>query len=234
MPGGEAGLDDNSPCMDMDLDRTDHPPPATPPDLPSRPAAGQRDASSMVPAQSQIPQQCTPRRCPCPTGTAPTDRGPEEQLHIRPNNKASSDHAISSAAPIGRVASRGRPTGCVHGRQHGRMRERTRVPYPAARDGRSCMEPGFQVHAEKPIFRSRRPPRGWTWTWTCSGFMRARATSHRLRATATHGPRRRGADMAGATPAVCLLCTVPRSGRRLEPGAGEIWACMHKHDPGPG
>lgn len=188
------------------MDRTDHPP-ATPPDLPSRPAAGQRDASSMVPAQSQIPQQCTPRRCPCPNGTAPTDRGPEEQLHIRPNNKASSDHAISSAPPS--VASRGRPTGCVHGRQHGRMRERTRVPsaillLPGSK-GWPVMEPGFQVHAEKPIFRSRRADGHGHGPGPVSC---ARATSHRLRSTATHGPRRRGADMAGAdaAPAVCLHC----------------------------
>lgn len=118
----------------------------------------------------------------------------------------------------------------------GRMRERTRVPYyyypaPAARDGRSCMEPGFQVHAEKPIFRSRRAD-GHGHGHGPGPVSCARATSHRLRATATHGDAAQILQVP--TPRRRCVCAVPRSDRRLGPGAGEIWACMHDHDPGPG
>jgi hypothetical protein len=77
------------------------------------------------------------------------------------------------------------------------------------------MEPGFQVHAEKPIFRSRRADGHGPGPVAC-----ARATSHRLRATATHGDAAQIWQVP--TPAVCLHCAEEwpafGTGRRRELG----------------
>jgi hypothetical protein len=207
-----------------------------------------RSSSSGHPARPPIPACRRSARClvdgACPESNPPTVHspslslshwdssnrsGPEEQLHIRPNNKASSDHAISSTPPsrghlpvwseaLSEARSRGRRDACTAdstgacANAHG-----CHLPYyyyPAARDGRSwspgsrCMprnrffDPAARMDMDLVRLHARALPP--------IGSVPLPPTETRRR----YGRCRRRR----------CVCTVPRSGRRLGPGAGENWA----------